>query len=114
MESKVNRVIRACIEMGDDNPIESIHDQGAGGNANVLKEISEPAGAEIDLRKLPIGDPTLSVLELWGAEYQENAALLIKNDKRELFAKLCEREGAPFGFVGNVDGSGRLTVKDSK
>ncbi len=32
MEQKMNRVIRSCIEMGKDNPICSIHDQGAGGN----------------------------------------------------------------------------------
>ena len=32
MEQKMNRVIRACIEMGTKNPISSIHDQGAGGN----------------------------------------------------------------------------------
>jgi len=30
MENRMNRVIRACIEMGDANPIVSIHDQGAG------------------------------------------------------------------------------------
>ena len=32
MEQKLNRVVRACIEMGEKNPILSIHDQGAGGN----------------------------------------------------------------------------------
>ena len=31
MENKLNRVIRACIEMGPRNPIQAIHDQGAGG-----------------------------------------------------------------------------------
>jgi phosphoribosylformylglycinamidine synthase len=36
MEQKLNRVIRACIERGDDNPIRSIHDQGAGGNGELL------------------------------------------------------------------------------
>lgn len=46
MEQKTNRVIRACVEMGADNPIVSIHDQGAGGNCNVLKEIVEPAGGQ--------------------------------------------------------------------
>lgn len=51
MEQKMNRVIRACIELGDDNPICSIHDQGAGGNGNVLKEISEPAGASFYIDK---------------------------------------------------------------
>jgi len=38
MEQKMNRVLRSCIEMGGANPIVSIHDQGAGGNCNVVKE----------------------------------------------------------------------------
>lgn len=32
MEQKLHRVIRACLEMGENNPILTIHDQGAGGN----------------------------------------------------------------------------------
>lgn len=35
MEQKLNRVIRACGELGSNNPILSIHDQGAGGNGSV-------------------------------------------------------------------------------
>ena len=42
MAQKLYRVIRACVEMGKDNPIISIHDQGAGGNCNVVKEIIYP------------------------------------------------------------------------
>ena len=52
MENKMNRVIRAAIERRGENPIVSIHDQGAGGNGNVLKEISAPNGAEIDIRNM--------------------------------------------------------------
>ena len=36
MEQKLNRAIRACIEMGCNNPICSIHDQGAGGNGEIF------------------------------------------------------------------------------
>ena len=72
MENRMNRVIRACAELGEANPIVSIHDQGAGGNGNVLKELVEPLGAKLQVRNILSGDPTLSVLELWGAEYQEN------------------------------------------
>ena len=36
MEQKLNRAIRACIEMGVKNPICSIHDQGAGGNGEKI------------------------------------------------------------------------------
>lgn len=52
MENRMNRLMRACCDLGKDNPIVSVHDQGAGGNGNVLKEIVEPAGAEYDIRKV--------------------------------------------------------------
>jgi phosphoribosylformylglycinamidine synthase len=114
MENKLNRVIRACVELGDKNPIASIHDQGAGGNCNVVKELVYPEGAKIDIRKIISGDETLSVLEIWGAEYQENDAILIKKDNVELFKSLCERERLPWSIIGEVTGDGRLIVFDSK
>jgi phosphoribosylformylglycinamidine synthase len=52
MENRMNRLMRACCDLGDSNPIVSVHDQGAGGNGNVLKEIVEPAGASYDIRKV--------------------------------------------------------------
>ena len=55
---------------------------GAGGNGNVLKELVEPAGAEYRISNFKKGDPTLSSLELWGAEYQENDALLLGKEDR--------------------------------
>lgn len=64
MENRMNRVIRSCIDMLDKNPIVSIHDQGAGGNGNVLKEIVDPLGAVYDIRSIPVGDSTLSVSEV--------------------------------------------------
>merc|ERR1719230_1710385 len=111
--NKANRVIQACVELGEANPILSIHDQGAGGAGNVLKEIAEPAGAEIDLRKMLVGDPSMSVLELWTAEYQENDALLIAPESLALFDEICKREKALYSVVGHVTGSGRIVVKDS-
>ena len=113
MEQKLNRVIRACIELGEGNPIVSIHDQGAGGNCNVLKEIVDPAGAKIEVREIPLGDETLSVLEIWGAEYQENDALLLRREHADLFRALCEREKLPYAFVGRVTGDGRIVVYDA-
>jgi phosphoribosylformylglycinamidine synthase len=80
MEQKMNRAIRACVEMGDRNPIISIHDQGAGGPCNVLTELVDPAGGRIEIREIAVGDRTMSVLEIWGAEYQERTALLLQPD----------------------------------
>ncbi len=114
MENKLNRVIRACVEFRDKNPIVSIHDQGAGGNCNVVKEIIYPAGAKIDIRKIIIGDNTLSVLEIWGAEYQEQDAILIHPNKVEIFKSLCDREKLPVAVIGEITGDGYITLYDSK
>lgn len=113
MEQKLNRVIRACVEMGEDNPVISIHDQGAGGNCNVIKELIDPAGAKIEVRKIPLGDETLSVLEIWGAEYQEQDALLIRPERSAEFESLCVREKVPCAFVGEITGDGRAVLYDS-
>ncbi|GAB9468174.1 Phosphoribosylformylglycinamidine synthase [Globisporangium polare] len=124
MENKMNKVIRACIELGEKNPIVSIHDQGAGGNGNVLKEIvevpnSKPGdanrgGARYEVRKLLVGDETLSVLEIWGAEYQENNALLLRTEDADLFHKICVRENCPYSLLGQVSGDGRVVLHDSE
>jgi len=52
MGNRLFRLMRACCDLGEKNPIISVHDQGAGGNGNVLKEIVEPAGASYDIRKV--------------------------------------------------------------
>ncbi|NJD55937.1 MAG: phosphoribosylformylglycinamidine synthase, partial [Nitrospirae bacterium] len=112
MEQKMNRVIRACVELGERNPVVSIHDQGAGGNCNVVKEIIYPAGAKIEIRKIQLGDTTLSVLEIWGAEYQEQNALLISPDRKDDFLALCRREKVPCAFIGEITGDGYIVLHD--
>ena len=42
-------------------------------SGNVLKELVEGAGAVIRCDDFELGDPTISVRELWGAEFQVRA-----------------------------------------
>lgn len=114
MEQKMNRVIRACVEMGDNNPVVSLHDQGAGGPCNVLTELVEPVGGRVEIRNINIGDKTLSVLEIWGAEYQERNALLIRPEKINEFKEICERERSDFEVLGEVTEDGQIVVHDAK
>lgn len=114
MEQKMNRVIRACNEMGDKSIIDVIHDQGAGGPANVLKELVEESGGSIDIRKIKVGDPTMSVLEIYVAEYQERAGLLISPENIEKFQEICRREKVNCEVLGEVTGNLRFVVHDSQ
>ena len=42
--------------------------------------------------QVKLGDPTMSVLEVWGAEYQENDCLLLKQEDCAAFEAICARE----------------------
>jgi phosphoribosylformylglycinamidine synthase len=113
MEQKMNRVIRACNEMGDRSIIEVIHDQGAGGPANVLKELVEKSGGWVEVRNIRVGDPTMSVLEIYVAEYQERNGFLIKPENIEKFQAICRREKVNCEVLGNVTGDLRFVLHDA-
>lgn len=114
MENRANRVIRACIEMGNKNPIASIHDQGAGGPSNVLTELLEPLGGRINIRGINLGDKTMSVLQIWSAEFQEGYGLLIRPNQIEPFQSICKRERVNCEVLGEIDGGGKVVVEDTQ
>ena len=114
MEQKMNRVIRACNEMGDKTLVDVIHDQGAGGPGNVLKELVEKAGGRIGIRKINVGDPTMSVLEIYVAEFQERNGFLIRSENIEKFQEICAREKVNCEVLGEVTGDMRFVVYDEK
>jgi len=74
----------------------------------VLKEICYPAGAVIDVSAFELGDATLSVLEIWGAEYQESNALLVHKTDRAVVKQVAAREKCPVSFVGSITGDGKV------
>ena len=77
---------------------------------NVLKEITEPAGALIRASQFQLGDPTISILELWGAEYQENTAVLVSQLDRQLLKNVAKREKCPVCFVGEITGDKKVYI----
>lgn len=113
MEQRGLRVLRACVEMGGKNPIVSLHDQGAGGCSNVLPELIETLGGTIDIRAISCGDTTMSVLHIWSAEFQESWGILVAQEGLEVLRQICARERVPCDVVGQVTGSGNITVFDS-
>jgi len=110
MQKRVANVIRVLAEEIN-NPILSIHDHGAGGHLNCLSELLEQTGGEININKLPIGDPTLSEKEIIGNESQERMGLVIKKEDFNKIKKIAERERAPLYHVGYVKENKRLVFK---
>jgi len=110
MENKLNKVIRSCIELGSRNPIQSIHDQGAGGLGNVCKEIIYPCGGKIYLKNVSLGDKTLSDIEIWTCEYQEVDVCLIYKRDEEVLKDICKREKLGLDIIGETEETKRVVV----
>ena len=114
MQRRCQEVIDRCWQLGEDNPILSIHDVGAGGLSNAIPEIVHDCerGARIELRTIPSDEPGLSPMQLWCNEAQERYVLAIDPEKLEVFQAICERERCPWAVVGEVTEEERLVVGD--
>ncbi len=114
MQRRAQEVIDRCWAMGDQNPIRSIHDVGAGGLSNAIPEIIHASGrgGRVDLRRIPNDEPGMTPMAIWCNEAQERYVLALGPGALEVFAAACERERCPWAVVGHADGSGDLVVAD--
>jgi len=114
MERRCQEVIDRCVELGDDNPIVSIHDVGAGGLSNALPELVNDSsrGARFSLRAVPNDEPGMSPLQIWCNESQERYVLAIAESSLARFEALCKRERAPYAVVGVASDDGKLSLDD--
>ena len=114
IERRAQEVIDRCWQLGDKNPIISIHDVGAGGLSNAFPELVNDAGrgAVFKLREVPLEEHGLSPLQIWCNESQERYVLSILEKDLGIFRSICERERCPFAVVGTATDDGHLKVRD--
>ncbi|BBP45685.1 phosphoribosylformylglycinamidine synthase [Thiosulfatimonas sediminis] len=115
MERRAQEVIDRCTYLGDDSPIASIHDVGAGGISNAFPELVNDAGkgGVIDLRSVPNDEPGMSPMEIWSNESQERYVIAVYADKIDQFVEICKRERAIYAIVGEATKEQQLVVKDT-
>lgn len=114
IERRAQEVIDCCWQLGDKNPIISIHDVGAGGLSNAFPELVNDAGrgAVFKLREVPLEEHGLNPLQIWCNESQERYVLSILEKDLDTFRAICERERCPFAVVGTATDDGHLKVRD--
>jgi len=113
MQRRAQEVIDRCWMLGEDNPILSIHDVGAGGLSNAMPELADGAsrGARFDLTRVPVEESGMSPLEIWCNESQERYALAVAPDRLPAFDWICRRERAPYAVIGRITAERRLVVE---
>ncbi|PPQ74978.1 hypothetical protein CVT26_011690 [Gymnopilus dilepis] len=114
MQRRCQQVIDACVSLNEGNPIESIHDVGAGGLSNALPELVHDSdlGARFEIRDVLVADTSMSPMEIWCNESQERYVLAISVDKVGEFVAIAKRERCPFSIVGEATKEQELIVTD--
>lgn len=114
IERRCQEVIDRCWQLGDKNPIISIHDVGAGGISNAMPELVNDAGrgAKFELRAIPNDEPGMSPMEIWSNESQERYVMAIHDDDIERFGELCDRERCPYAIIGTATTEQQLLLGD--
>ncbi|KAI6121795.1 PurM, N-terminal-like protein [Pisolithus sp. B1] len=114
MQRRCQQVIDACADLGEGNPIQSIHDVGAGGLSNALPELVHDSGlgATFEIRNVLVADSSMSPMEIWCNESQERYVLAVSVEKVNEFEKIAKRERCPFSVVGQATEDQQLVVTD--
>jgi phosphoribosylformylglycinamidine synthase len=110
MESKLVKFVNSCLQLGINNPILSIHGQGAGGPANVISKICRPNGCIVYLQGIDRGDDSMSDMEVLLSEYQEQVAILIHAHDLNLVKILANRENVPINNIGTIIEDDHMTA----
>lgn len=115
LQRRAQEVIDRCWQMGNANPILSIHDVGAGGLSNAFPELVNDAGrgAIFKLRDINNEAPGMSPRELWCNEAQERYVMAVAPESLEQFESICERERCPYAVVGQATEERHLAVEDA-
>ncbi len=115
LERRCQEVVDQCWALGEQNPILSIHDVGAGGISNALPELvhADDRGGLFQLRDVLSADPSLSPMEIWCNESQERYVLALKPEGLAMLEEACARERCPYAVVGVATAERQLIVEDT-
>ena len=114
MQRRAQEVIDRCWALGEENPVVSIHDVGAGGLSNAVPEILDDSGrgGRLELRKVPSAEPGMAPVEIWCNEAQERYVLIVRPEDMPRFVALCERERCLWADIGEATDDGQLQLND--
>jgi len=114
IQRRAQEVIDRCWALGESNPIQLIHDVGAGGLSNAVPEAvaHSQRGARIELRAVPNAETGMSPMEIWCNEAQERYVLVVSEAGLAGFEQIAQRERCPYAVIGRLTDDGVLAVHD--
>ncbi len=112
LERRCQELINRCTSLGQENPIISIHDVGAGGLSNACPELVEDVGAHFKIRSILNDEPSMSPMQIWCNEAQERYVMVVKRNNLNQFDQIALRERCPYSIIGEITGDKKITLSD--
>jgi phosphoribosylformylglycinamidine synthase len=105
-------LIETCLELYQRGLVVGVQDLGGAGLTCALSETAAAAGTgmAVRLEAVPLRDPTMAPPEILASESQERMLLIVTPQHLAEVLRVAGRWGMPATAIGEVTGTGRLTV----
>ena len=105
-------LIEASLELIERGLVEGLQDLGAAGITCATSETADRAGTgiRIDLEAVPRREPGMAPFEVLISESQERMLAIVRPERFDAVAEVCERWGLPCAVIGVVTDDGDITV----
>ncbi len=106
-------LIECCLDLFAADLVVGIQDLGGAGLSCATSELASngDGGMTVWLDRVPLRDSSLRPEEILMSESQERMCAVVEPAKIDAFLEICARWDVLATVIGEVDGSGRLTVQ---
>jgi phosphoribosylformylglycinamidine synthase II len=105
-------LIEASLELIEAGLVEGLQDLGAAGITCGVSETADRAGTgiEVDLDAIPRREPDMAPFEVMISESQERMVAIVRPERYDEIAAICQRWGLACAVIGRVVEDGDVTV----
>ncbi len=106
-------LIDTLKELVEEKLLDGLQDFGGGGMTSAAGELASSGGTgvRIDLEKVPLRESDMQPWEIVISESQERMLAIVSPDKLERVILLLEKNGTPYGVIGEVTDDGKYTAR---
>ena len=106
-------LIEACLELNERGLLEGLQDLGGAGLTCAVSESAarRKLGADLDLDRVPLREPSMEPFEILTSESQERMLAIVRPDDIAAVKGVCARWGLSANEIGRLRAGGQLFVR---
>lgn len=111
---RFERLVHACLALGEDNPILDIEMIAEGGLAGAVRQVAQKSGngVEVEIRHVPVSGQFMSAHDIWLSESGGRFLVLVEDIHIPLLFDYAGRERCDFAVIGQITTEPYIRVND--